>query len=300
MRWVRHILIVTIISFNALFTGCVTSNLSRIDYTEREPTFSDKTELSVMTWNIAHGRGLKFHQMNIKDREELYRNLDGISGTISRENPDIVGFTELDFDSSWNFNIDQLDYIAEKCGYSYTARIVTHVFHLGVYQVKFGDAIMSKYPIKTISSGYFSDRDSKRIIATRKYALARIDTPQGEFDVIHVHLSPFSGKKRLVQMKKLAEISNDNMVIMGDFNLTPLYRPMKYDKQAWNELTDTNNFNEFKTEWLSKDMLTFRSYKPRKILDYIFVGKQFKVIDYKVIKVKWSDHRPVMSTIRRR
>ncbi len=98
MRWVRHILIVTVISFNALFTGCVTSNLSRIDYTEREPIISDKTELSVMTWNIAHGRGLKFHQMNIKDREELYRNLDGISDTISRENPDIVGFTELDFD----------------------------------------------------------------------------------------------------------------------------------------------------------------------------------------------------------
>tara|TARA_A100001037_G_scaffold303654_1_gene338218 strand:- start:4985 stop:5863 length:879 start_codon:yes stop_codon:yes gene_type:complete len=291
---------VIVIGFGALFSGCVTSNLSRIDYTEREPTFSDKTELSVMTWNIAHGRGLKFHQMNIKDREELYRNLDGISGTISRENPDIVGFTELDFDSSWNFNIDQLDYIAEKCGYPYTARVVTHVFHLGVYQVKFGDAIMSKYPIKNISSGYFRDGDDKKLIATRKYALARIDTPQGELDVIHVHLSPFSGKKRLVQMKKLAEISNDNMVIMGDFNLTPLHHPMKYDHEAWDALMDTNNFNEFKHEWLSKDMLTFRSYDPRKILDYIFVGKQFKVLDYKVIKVKWSDHRPVMSTIRRR
>ena len=300
MRWVRHILIVTVISFNALFTGCVTSNLSRIDYTEREPTISDKTELSVMTWNIAHGRGLKFHQMNIKDREELYRNLDGISDTISRENPDIVGFTELDFDSSWNFNIDQLDYIAEKCGYSYTARVVTHVFHLGIYQVKFGDAIMSKYPIKNISSGYFRDGDDKKLIATRKYALARIDTPQGELDVIHVHLSPFSGKKRLVQMEKLAEISNDNMVIMGDFNLTPLHHPMKYDHEAWNALMDTKNFNEFKPEWLSEDKLTFRSHKPRKILDYIFVGKKFEVLDYEVIKVQWSDHMPVKSTIIRK
>ena len=259
-----------------------------------------KKELSVMTWNIAHGRGLKFHQANIRDKEELYRNLDGISETISRKNPDIVGFTEMDFKSSWNFKVDQLDYIAEKCGYSYTARVVTHVFHLGIYQVKFGDAIMSKYPIKNISSGYFRDGDDKKLIATRKYALARIDTPQGEFDVIHVHLSPFSGKKRLVQMEKLAEISNDNMVIMGDFNLTPLHHPMKYDHEAWNALMDTKNFNEFKPEWLTKDMLTFRAYDPRKILDYIFVGKQFEVLDYKVVKVKWSDHRPIMSTIRRR
>ena len=101
-------------------------------------------------------------------------------------------------------------------------------------------------------------------------------------------------------MKKLAEISNDNMVIMGDFNLTPLHHPMKYDPEAWNALMDTKNFNEFKLEWLSKDMLTFRSYDPRKILDYIFVGKQFEVLDYKVIKVQWSDHRPVMSVIKRK
>jgi endonuclease/exonuclease/phosphatase family metal-dependent hydrolase len=300
VRWVRHILIVTVISFNAPFTGCVTSNLSRIDYTEREPPLSDKKELSMMTWNIAHGRGLKFHQMNIRDKDELYRNLDGISETISRKNPDIVGFTEMDFSSSWSFKVDQLDYIAEKCGYSYTARVVTHVFHLGIYQVKFGDAIMSKYPIKNISSGYFRDGDDKKLIATRKYALARIDTPQGELDIVHVHLSPFSGKKRLVQMEKLAEISNDNMVIMGDFNLTPLHHPMEYDHEAWNALTDTKNFNDFKSEWVSEDMLTFRSYDPKKILDYIFVGKQFKVLDYKVIKVRWSDHYPVVATIRRR
>jgi endonuclease/exonuclease/phosphatase family metal-dependent hydrolase len=283
-----------------LFTGCVTSNLSRIDYTEREPIISDKKELSVMTWNIAHGRGLKFHQANIRDREELFRNLDGISETILREDPDIVGFTEMDFKSSWNFKVDQLDYIVEKCGYSYTARTVTHVFHLGVYQVKFGEAFMSKYPIKNISSGYFRDGDDKKLIATRKYALARIDTPQGELDVIHVHLSPFSGKKRLVQMEKLAEISNDNMVIMGDFNLTPLHHPMKYDHEAWNALMDTKNFNEFKPEWLSEDKLTFRSHQPRKILDYIFVGKKFEVLDYGVIKVQWSDHMPVKSTIIRK
>ena len=165
VRWVHHILMVTFISLNALFSGCVTSKLSRIDYTEREPIISDKKELSVMTWNIAHGRGLKFHQANIRDREELYRNLDGISETISRKNPDIVGFTEVDFSSSWSFKVDQLDYIAEKCGYSYTARVVTHVFHLGIYQVNFGDAVMSKYPIKSISSGYFRDGDSKKIIA---------------------------------------------------------------------------------------------------------------------------------------
>jgi endonuclease/exonuclease/phosphatase family metal-dependent hydrolase len=301
VRWLRHILMVILIGLNALlFTGCVTSKISRIDYTEREPVVSNKKELSVMTWNIAHGRGLKFHQANIRDKEELYRNLDGICQTISEARPDIVGFTEMDFKSSWNFKVDQLDYIAEKCGYSYTARVVTHVFHLGIYQVKFGDAIMSKYPIKNISSGYFRDGDDKKLIATRKYALARIDTPHGELDVIHVHLSPFSGKKRLVQMEKLAEISNDNMVIMGDFNLTPLHHPMKYDHEAWNALMDTENFNEFKLEWLSKDMLTFRSYDPRKILDYIFVGKQFEVLDYKVIKVKWADHRPVISTIKRR
>lgn len=101
-------------------------------------------------------------------------------------------------------------------------------------------------------------------------------------------------------MKKLAEISNDNMVIMGDFNLTPTHHPMKHDKKAWDILNDTNQFNAFKSEWLSEDMLTFRSHKPKKILDYVFVGKQFEVIDYEVIKVEWSDHRPVSATIRRR
>ena len=153
-----------------------------------------------MTWNIAHGRGLKFHQVNIRSKEELFRNLDGISETISREDPDIVGFTEMDFKSSWNFKVDQLDYIAEKCGYPYTARVVTHVVHVGIYQLKFGEAIMSKFPIKSIEGGYF-DEKGERIFAGRKYALARIVTPNGEFDVIHVHLSPFSGKKRLMQMK---------------------------------------------------------------------------------------------------
>ena len=297
----RPILLTVVVGINVMLMGCATTELPRIDYEEREMKITEKKELTVMTWNIAHGRGLKFHQANIRDKEELYQNLDGICQTIEEVRPDIVGFTEIDFKSSWNFKIDQLDYIAEKCGYPYTARVITHVVHIGIYQVKFGDAIMSKFPIKSIESGYFNEKDEgERIIASRKYALARVDTPDGELDVVHVHLSPFSGKKRLVQMKKLAEISNDNMVIMGDFNLTPTHHPMKHDKKAWDILNDTKLFNEFKSEWLSEDMLTFRSYNPQKILDYIFVGKQFKVLDYKVIKVQWSDHRPVISTIRRK
>jgi endonuclease/exonuclease/phosphatase family metal-dependent hydrolase len=101
-------------------------------------------------------------------------------------------------------------------------------------------------------------------------------------------------------MKKLAEISNENMVIMGDFNITPFHHPMKHDKEAWNILADVEHFNEFKDDWLSEDKLTFRSHKPRKILDYIFVGKKFEVLDYEVIKVQLSDHMPVKSTIIRK
>ena len=277
--------------------------LPSINYDEtRINATENKLELTVMTWNIAHGRGLRYHQVNIRNKEELLRNLDGISETILRENPDVVGFTEMDFKSSWNYKIDQLDYIAEKCGYPYTARVVTHVVHVGIYQLKFGDAIMSKYPIKDVTSGYFNGKNN-RWFASRKYVIARIDTPVGEFDLVHVHLSPFSGKKRLMQMTKLSEIAiarDGNLVVLGDFNVTPFYLPMKHDVEAWNILMDTNQFNEFKDDWLSEDKLTFRSHKPRKILDYIFVGKKFEVLDYEVIKVKLSDHRPVKSTIIRK
>ena len=67
--------------------------------------------LSVMTVNLAHGRGNGFHQL-FQDGDRARENLDAVGVLIDRERPQIVALQEADAPSGWSGAFDHVGYLA--------------------------------------------------------------------------------------------------------------------------------------------------------------------------------------------
>ncbi|MCC7345562.1 MAG: hypothetical protein IT573_11535, partial [Deltaproteobacteria bacterium] len=72
--------------------------------------------LSVVSYNIGYGSGVKNNKEAVADRAELLRNLDEMAARLAELKPDLLLLQEVDFNSRRSFGIDQMRYLAEKLG----------------------------------------------------------------------------------------------------------------------------------------------------------------------------------------
>ena len=72
--------------------------------------------LRLLTFNIAHGRGLNPIQ-GLTSAQKLKNNLRKIAKLIERLQPDIVALQEIDECSRWAGNFDHLDYLRMHAGF---------------------------------------------------------------------------------------------------------------------------------------------------------------------------------------
>ncbi|MBR6939302.1 MAG: endonuclease/exonuclease/phosphatase family protein [Clostridia bacterium] len=85
----------------------------------------------------------------------------------------------------------------------------------------------------------------------------------------------------------LNNISDNNCVLMGDFNLQPDSRIIKSISSAINDTASVSD----------EPLFTFPSDKPRVKIDYIFVSKDIRVKSVSVPEMIVSDHRPVIADV---
>lgn len=228
---------------------------------------------------------IKFMSFNIQScRNYMTRKFSSsqVINAIKLYSPDIIGLNEVrgkktveNADESW---FSQLKEISNGLGYKY--------FYHGIalnLSGPYGNAIISKYPIDEIETIPIPDpliKDEKAFYESRCIIKAKILN----FTVLVTHIG-LARSEQTNGINKLLEIinsNNTNIVLMGDFNMTP---DNNHIKTLSNYLIDTSIYFE-------NPSLSFPSINPKVKIDYIFVSKGFTILKSFIPKIVASDHYP--------
>lgn len=264
------------------------------------------TDLRVMTYNVHLFRefGQTKNEPDIKDEAlELIRTAD----------PDLICIQEYYTRKKGQHDISELFRSALGLKHQYFHPTAENEFE------SYGLAIFSKYPI--VSSGHLPDFEQ----GVNSIIFADIEKEGRMFRVYNVHLRSYGFQKedyefiagpteesmenrisstrrignrlkqaftlRSLQARSLRKHSENNsipMLIMGDFNDTPLSFAVNHVGKGMQ-----NTFKERARGWGQ----TYNGDFPNFQIDYILVSSDFNVRRYEIIREKLSDHYPVMADI---
>ncbi|MGN8647032.1 endonuclease/exonuclease/phosphatase family protein [Gracilibacillus sp. HCP3S3_G5_1] len=232
----------------------------------------------VMTYNIHHGKGL-----------DKKADLNRICSIIADCDADVIGLNEVDryFSKRSNFQ-DQMDYLAKELNlYGAFSPSLSLKPRKNPLARQYGNGILSRFPLATSKSFSFSSR----FCFIEDRSILEVAIPlNGKlvyFYVTHLSLNPY------LHVKQIDFFINDAKkptVIIGDWN-------MKEQSDNWKRMVEV-----YRDVWYSVEDqpgFTYPSINPRKRLDYIFVSKDFEILDVKINHSNpiASDHLPIVTTL---
>ncbi|MBI2497928.1 MAG: endonuclease/exonuclease/phosphatase family protein [Opitutae bacterium] len=246
-----------------------------------------------LTFNIAHARGASPIHQSLRTAVGLKANLRKIARLIERLQVDIVALQEIDQNSRWAGSFDHLAYLKAHTGLAHAVHGVTNR-RPGFYQLNYGNALLSRYPIhhhETVAFG-------RSLFGKKGFLFAEIDAPEGRLPLVNIHLNHNSRPRRLQQvahlMRHLEDLGRHRAahwrtppMVCGDFN-TPSHRP---DATATllGYFERTNNYT-----LLPKTGHTFPSAWPARALDYVLLPEECRAPRAKIVRSLLSDHQPVL------
>lgn len=266
-----------------------------------------QTHLRIGCYNIAHGRGLAESNWAGGSAVERMARLDSIAALLQQNNADILVLNEIDFDCSWSHSINQARYLAEKAGYVYWAEQRNVDFRVLFWKWRFGNAVLSKYPITAAQVIHLPGRSGvESVMGGKKRAiLCEIDCPGRSIQVIGAHLCEKSEAVRVSSANTLlniARMSNVATILAGDLNSTPPDLPESaVDVNGNNAIQTFDDGDDFQRHRpavpLRQEDLTFHSENPCCIIDWILIPANWMFLTYKSAATELSDHRPVFSDV---
>ena len=247
--------------------------------------------LRIATYNIWSGRN---------NAEIQTRNYDWTAEVISEIGPDIIGLQEVGkgpcygFPAAYDIEEEVPEYLGKKLGmYSYFAPAIT------TNSYGYGNALLSKYPIKSANSIKIPDASSN--VESRCVLVAEIDVCNGiTVLVTHFGLSPEEQRQGIETVLSLIEESKKPAIFMGDLNITPDNEILK---PLFERLTDTANGSVQPYTWPSAfTRYTGVSEKKydmdrRRKVDYIFTTQHFKTLKSDIHFSLASDHLPFVADL---
>ena len=252
-------------------------------------TPGSQTTFSLITFNIAHGRGLSLYQ-GFHNSNSIRRNLEKIAALVARHQPDIVAFQEIDQSSHWNKHIDLLKHIQEETGYPYSEHGI-HNTRYGRKPLRYGNAFLSKHPIVECAVFPFGEKT----VGEKGFMEARIDLGGRTVDLINLHLDFRSRRTRISQIEPIIERirshhafeSNLPPIICGDFNTSS-----KAFSDAVRQFL-IRSAHHVQYDYYPQNERTFPAHLPSRGLDFALVPKPYTVREAKAIRSFASDHLPV-------
>jgi len=250
--------------------------------------------ITLMTFNIAHGRGLSPYQ-GFRSARAIFKNLDRIAHIIREHQPDIVALQEIDASSHWNGHINLLDYLQSATDYPVSIHGIHNRRH-GRKPLAYGNAFLSRYPNETWKVVSFG---SKRI-GEKGFLESCFDVEGTQIDVINLHLDFRSRRARLRQVdqllssihqRSLADPYHLPPIICGDFNTSS-----RSSRDALHQLIERSAESE-DYRYFPRSERTFPAHLPSRGLDFILLADPFEAERTRVIKSFASDHLPVISEI---
>lgn len=251
----------------------------------------DYMRLRVLTFNIAHGRGLTPIQGLTLSRK-LRLNLRKIARLIDELKPDVVALQEIDQNSRWAGNFDHLDYLKAHTGFEYSAFGINNRRE-GLLNLSYGNAFLSRHPIVESENIVFGEKT----LGEKGFLFAELDIHGRRVPILNLHLNFRSRHNRFKQVEMVMHYVAEkhrhrrddwhmSPLVCGDMN-NPSHRPdataelMRYFSLHGDYTLQPQGGN------------TFPAHLPRRALDFVFLPPECAEVSCEIGKSKISDHCPV-------
>ena len=252
---------------------------------------SFKGSLTVLTLNVAHGRGTAFSQV-FQRKETTRGNLKKIIALFAAHAADFVAIQEADAPSRWSGNMDHVAMLAKGAGYRWYA----HAIHVSNPMAVYGTALLSRLPFVD-AEGYTFQPSPPTL--NKGFVWGRFNwqpNPENDtvihIDIISVHLDFSRQSARTGQIEEIIEYlkERDNpLIILGDFNSEWLA-----NGSVVRMLSSRAGLAVYRPE--ATDLGTYDAGKRR--LDWILISNDLEFTRYAVIPDVVSDHMAVVAEVR--
>lgn len=232
------------------------------------------SSLTVITYNIHHAKG-------IDNNVDIQR----IADVINQSNADIVALQEVDINTNRSGNIDMVAILSELTNLPFT----TFGKNLNYEGGKYGNAILSKYPIKEINNFQFENISGEQ----RGILTGIISVNQSDILFLNTHLDHTGNddSERILYINKIIEeiipsySETKTILLAGDLNDIPgsktYQKTSNVLKDAWKESGEGDGF-------------TIPVKNSNRRIDYIFYSGNIESIKSTVLYSEASDHLPVV------
>ncbi|MBL4679598.1 MAG: endonuclease/exonuclease/phosphatase family protein [Pseudomonadales bacterium] len=247
-------------------------------------------KLRLITFNIAHGRGLSPYQ-GFHSTRYIENILRKITKLLTEADVDIVALQEVDEGSYWNKNINLIEVIRKETPYHHGFFGINNQ-RGGRKNLNYGNAFLSRYPVHSHHTQPFSIEQ----IGGKGFMYAEFEVKNQRIPVINLHLDFRSKLRRKQQVDQIiAYLENKPCdgnallpIICGDFNCTA-QRTGDAAQYLFDYLEREKNYS-----LLPDGTHTFPAHFPATAIDFIFMPHEYKILHVEVPKVYLSDHRPVL------
>ncbi|MBI3313807.1 MAG: endonuclease/exonuclease/phosphatase family protein [Candidatus Omnitrophica bacterium] len=218
-----------------------------------------------------------------------------IARVIARHDPDVIALQELDAGRSRTKGIDQAQLIAKLLDMQYHFHPV-----LTIKEEMYGNAVMSRYPIKIVEAGSLPRAFGHSYFEPRGALWIEIEYLNERIQLFNTHLS-FWRTERNRQAQALCSTNwlghpncRDPVILCGDFNALP---DSKSCRRIRNKLEDV----QLKVD-RHKPLNTWFGHFPVGRIDHIFVSQNIEVVKIEVpsyrLEKMASDHLPLIAELK--
>jgi len=210
------------------------------------------------------------------------KNLLRICREIFLHNPDVVAFVEVQKRSFFGREIYcgiakrrlGMKYFLVKPKYLFKG--ITAIFRYIPLLKEQSNVIFSKKKLHDSKFIYFDEGVKKLIIKTSIMNPKKIT-----FFIVHLALREETRHKQLSELSEIIKKIKTPVVLAGDFNNFGGGRELDI-------LVKNTRLRKI------KESFTFPAFHPSKVIDHILISPEIRVKKYEVLKMKLSDHLPIM------
>ncbi|MGK7378741.1 endonuclease/exonuclease/phosphatase family protein [Planococcus sp. 1R117A] len=253
----------------------------------KEPVISVK----VMSFNIAHGLGMN----GIVDLEKT-------AGIIEDSCANIIALQEVDcYFSSRSAFVDQARWLSERLGMqvAFGANLDFEPIAAGEPRRQYGNAILSKYPIK-----YAENHQLTRVLTDfgkneqRGVLEAVIEVKGNLITVYNTHLS-LKEEELKISIGELIGITEKRhfpRIVMGDFNAPPNDGQIRrLNRHFADTFLKMKRGDAYTYPSPYRNAETGENFKPVTRIDYVFADPELDPVQVAVMETDTSDHLPIVA-----